>query len=166
MSVVLLRVEDKGLGLLHNGVLLGGVKSEFDHHDAWFLLESVAEKLATLNSVEVKHARFAESELVQGWQWDDVVKAHYDREGISTLKLSLRHIKKDDINVLGDISAQHEDWVIIRDFGFEISREGLSKLEGFGTDALSFVINYGLMAGYQKLMLIEGGPVMADFDVY
>lgn len=31
MSVVLLRIDDKGLGLLCNGALIGAVKSDVDH---------------------------------------------------------------------------------------------------------------------------------------
>lgn len=135
-------------------------------HDAWFLLESIAEKLTTLNSIPLKHARFSEETLSQGWQWDEVIKAHYDREDLSTLTLSIRHIKRDDVYLLSKLGESHPQWVKEFNLGFEITEEGLSNIADSGSEAIAFVVNYGLMGGYRKMMLGFDAPLMADFDTY
>lgn len=81
-TVILLRIEDKGLGLLFNDVLIGSVVSATDHHDSWFMLEKVAENLATMFKVPLEQSRFSEEVLGQDWNWDDVVKAQFKRESI------------------------------------------------------------------------------------
>lgn len=80
VSVILLRVEDKGLGLLCNGVLIGSVLSAIDHHDSWFMLEKVAENMAMLFNVPLEQSRFSEVNLGQGWQWQDVVAEQLKRQ--------------------------------------------------------------------------------------
>lgn len=163
--VELLRVSDKGLGLLYKGALLGSVNSAFDHSDAWFVLEQVAEKLAQAEGVRFKNCHLCEKELGDNWQWSDAIKLFMESKA-SKLDMSIKHITKEDVAKLDKVSLEKPDWVTASNAGFLINQKGIKELACSGSAALVFVLDYVLMAGYSSLFLGFDSPLMADFDVY
>lgn len=164
--VELLRVGDKGLGLFYKGGLISSVNSAHDHADAWFVLEQVAENLAQVEGVTFKNCYFNEQELGENWQWSDVVKAHKQSIEKSIFEISTKHVKKDDLVFLEDVARAHPDWVEIVNLGYMVSRIGMKELKSKGSHALMFVMDYALMAGYDKALLSSTAALLADFDVY
>lgn len=84
-----------------------------------------------------------------------------------TLEVSLGHINESDKDVLRGVRS---DFVLEKDGQFVINNDAVQNVNyplglfDGGSDALMFVVDYALMAGYEKLILGADCPRMADFD--
>lgn len=178
-GLVLLYVESEALGLMYKGKLIGAIKSQTDHYDAWCLLELVAENLAKVEGVSITSRHLYVADLPANWTWQDVMQGAKEKvtqgnkppSDALSLTVSIKHILPEDEVILKGLSELGNPPVTLAEDGFVIKNafNEYDYFKGFfcdGSPYLQCLVSYMYEAGYSKLELLHSGKCFGEFDVF